>query len=55
MATRDQVLQMAAEFERDYPESLSDRLEWWAHVLGIDRVRLFRLLGLSVLRRPGHR
>jgi hypothetical protein len=47
MATQDQVLQMVADFERDHPEPLSDRLKWWTHVLGIDRVRLFRLLGLS--------
>ena len=47
MPTQDQVRQMVAEFEREYPESLSDRLKWWARVLGIDRIRLFRLLGLS--------
>jgi hypothetical protein len=46
MPTRDQLSQRVAEFERQYPESLSDRLKWWAHVLGIDRIRLFRLLGL---------
>ncbi len=39
--------QMVAEFERKYPESLSDRIKWWVHVLGIDRIRIFRLLGLS--------
>ena len=47
MPTQDQVRQMVAEFEHEYPESLSDRLKWWARVLGIDRIRLFRLLGLS--------
>jgi hypothetical protein len=45
--TRDQVRHMVAEFERKYPESLSDRLKWWARALGIDRIRLFMLLGLS--------
>jgi hypothetical protein len=47
MPTQDQVRRLAADFEREYPESLTDRLKWWAHVLGIDRIRLFQLLGLS--------
>ncbi len=47
MPTQEQLRQHVAEFERQYPESLSDRLVWWARVLGIDRIRLFRLLGLS--------
>jgi hypothetical protein len=47
MPTQDHVQRLVAEFERQYPESLIDRLKWWARVLGIDRIRLFRLLGLS--------
>jgi hypothetical protein len=47
MPTQEQLRQRTEEIERDYPESLSDRLQWWVHVLGIDGIRLFRLLGLS--------
>jgi hypothetical protein len=47
MPTEEQLRQRTADIEREYPESLSDRIQWWAHVLGIDRIRLFRLLGLS--------
>lgn len=47
MPTQEHLRQVVAEFERQYPESLIDRLKWWVHVLGIDRIRLFRLLGLS--------
>jgi hypothetical protein len=47
MPTQEQLRRWTEDFEREYPESLSDRLKWWAHVLGIDRIRLFRLLGLS--------
>ena len=47
MPTQEQLHRLVLKFERDYPKSLSARLKWWAHVLGIDRVRLFQLLGLS--------
>ena len=47
MPTQEQLRRRTEDFERDYPEPLSDRLKWWARVLGIDRIRLFRLLGLS--------
>jgi hypothetical protein len=47
MPTQEQLDQRTAEIEREYPESLPDRFQWWARVLDIDRVRLFRLLGLS--------
>jgi hypothetical protein len=47
MPTQEQAHRLGAEFERQYPESLSDRLKWWVQVLDIDRIRLFRLLGLS--------
>jgi hypothetical protein len=47
MPTQEQLRRRTEDIEREYPESLSDRLQWWVHVLGIDRIRLFRLLGLS--------
>jgi hypothetical protein len=47
MPTQEQLRQRTADIEREYPESLSDRIQWWARVLDIDRIRLFRLLGLS--------
>jgi hypothetical protein len=47
MPTEEQLRRRTADFEREYPESLADRIQWWAHVLGIDRIRLFGLLGLS--------
>jgi hypothetical protein len=47
MPTQEQLERSVADFERQYPDSLADRVKWWADVLGIDRTRLFRLLGLS--------
>src|SRR5947209_2625195 len=47
MPTQDQLRRRLANFERKYPDSLAERLAWWAKVLGIDSIRLFRLLGLS--------
>ena len=47
MPTQEELRQRTADLERDSPEALADRIPWWAHVLGLDRIRLFRLLGLS--------
>ena len=47
MPTQEQLRQRTADLERDSPEALVDRIPWWAHVLGLDRIRLLRLLGLS--------
>ena len=47
MPTQEQLRQRTAELERDSPEALADRIPWWARVLGLDRIRLLRLLGLS--------
>jgi hypothetical protein len=47
MPTKEQLDRDVAEFEGQYPESLSDRLQWWAQVLDIDRRRVGGLLGLS--------
>ena len=35
------------ELEKTYPEGLAARLQWWGEALGIDRVRLLRMIGLS--------
>jgi hypothetical protein len=37
----------ATKFEKAYPQDLPARLEWWCTNLGIDRVRLLRMIGLS--------
>jgi hypothetical protein len=47
MPTQEQVDQRVAEFQQQAPEALPDRLAWWVRILGIERARLFRLLGLS--------
>ena len=38
------------EFAKPYPEGLAERLAWWGEALGIDRVRLLRMIGLSSAR-----
>ena len=38
---------LAKKFEAAYPEELSARLQWWSKSLGIDRVGLLRMLGMS--------
>jgi hypothetical protein len=47
MPTQEELRQRTVEIERDSPEALADRIPWWVHVLGLDRIRLLRLLGLS--------
>jgi hypothetical protein len=47
MPTQEELRQRTADLERESPESLADRIPWWARVLGLDRIRLLRLLGLS--------
>src|SRR5258708_12481 len=37
----------ARKIDAVYPEELSARLQWWADVLGLDRPRLLRMIGLS--------
>ena len=39
--------QLAMKFDKAYPASLSKRLAWWCHELGIDRVHLLRMMGMS--------
>jgi hypothetical protein len=40
MPTQEQLDRNVAEFERQYPESLAERLAWWVRVLGVDRILL---------------
>ena len=43
----EQRQQWAADFEREYPEELPDRLRWLVERLGIRPYHLLRLMGLS--------
>lgn len=47
MPSHEKARELALEFEKAYPEALAERLEWWCHVLGIDRPRLLRMMGMS--------
>ena len=47
MPTYKKTAQLAKKFDAAYPQELCARLEWWGKALGIDRVRLFRLIGMS--------
>jgi hypothetical protein len=49
-----QTDELARKFDAAYPVELSARLQWWARTLGIDRVRLLRMIGLSA-REAGER
>lgn len=46
---------LAKKFEAAYPGELSARLRWWSRTLGIDRVRLLRMLGLSARQAEGRK
>jgi hypothetical protein len=48
MPTHKRARELADAFEAAYPEELPQRLQWWGRVLGIDRVRFLRLMGMSV-------
>jgi hypothetical protein len=37
----------ASKLEQVYPEELSERLRWWGQKLGIDQLRLLRMIGMS--------
>jgi hypothetical protein len=43
----EQREQWAADFEREFPEELPDRLRWFTDRLGIRPYHLLRLMGLS--------
>jgi hypothetical protein len=47
MPTHKKARQLAKEIENVYPESLAERLGWWCHVLGVNRPRFLRMLGMS--------
>jgi hypothetical protein len=47
MPSQTKSRQLATNFDKAYPKSLSKRLEWWCHVLGIHRSRIIQLMGLS--------
>lgn len=38
---------LARKLEAEYPDDLAGRLQWWSKRLGIDRVRLLRMIGAS--------
>src|SRR5579871_1144840 len=48
MPSHRKARELATKFDREYPEALPDRLAWWCRVLGIDRSRFLRMMGLSV-------
>jgi hypothetical protein len=39
--------ELARKFDAAYPEELAARVRWWCETLGLDRVRLLRLIGMS--------
>jgi hypothetical protein len=47
MPTHKKARELADTFDKAYPESLPQRLRWWCQVLGIDRGRFLRLMGMS--------
>jgi hypothetical protein len=47
MPTYTRARQLATAFENVYPQTLPERLAWWCHVLGINRPRFLRMLGMS--------
>jgi len=38
---------LAAQFDKVYPQSLVERIEWWSKQLEIDQVRFLRMFGMS--------
>src|SRR5436309_1665406 len=47
MPSQTKTRQLATKFDKAYPTRLSDRLGWWSRLLGIDRVRFLRMMGMS--------
>lgn len=47
MPSHEKAHELATEFEKAYPTTLAKRLEWWRQVLGINRPRLLRMMGMS--------
>jgi hypothetical protein len=46
MPTLEQVRKWADDFEREYPEELDDRLDWFVDQLGVRQEQLLRLMGI---------
>jgi hypothetical protein len=47
MRVSSKTTDWARKIDAVYPEELSARLQWWSDVLGLDRPRLLRMIGLS--------
>jgi hypothetical protein len=47
MPSHRKARQLATKFDKEYPPTLSARLAWWCRVLGIDRPRFLRMMGMS--------
>lgn len=47
MPSYQKARELATKFDKEYPEALPDRLAWWCCVLGIDRSRFLRMMGMS--------
>jgi hypothetical protein len=50
-----QTDELAKKFDATYPGELSARLQWWSKTLGIERVRLLRMIGMSALQAEEHK
>jgi hypothetical protein len=47
MPSHEKTRELATKFDEAYPETLPKRLTWWCLVLGVNRLRLLRMMGLS--------
>ena len=47
MPSYHEARKLATKFDKEYPETLPNRLAWWCRVLGIDRPRFLRMIGMS--------
>jgi len=47
MASPEKTRELATKFDEAYPETLPKRLRWWCRALGVNRLRLLRMMGLS--------
>ncbi len=47
MPSHEKARELATKFDEAYPETLPERLTWWCHTLGVNRLGLLRMMGLS--------
>src|SRR2546423_288558 len=47
MPTWKRVRELADRIEKVYPKTLAGRLTWFCKTLGVDRVRILRLMGMT--------